>query len=81
MIVTTSDSNRLAIRRARPDLCLHGFGIKTTALGSGLVRDLLYTADSMAWSWAARMQGRNGNDVREALRFGARIAPTRLMQS
>lgn len=59
----------LAIKQARPDLRLHGFGIKTTALGSRLVRELLHTADSMAWSFAARRQGRNANDVREAMRF------------
>lgn len=63
----------LAIRDARPDLRLHGFGVKTTALGCGLIRDLLFTADSMAWSFAARKQGRNGNDPREAVRFGNRI--------
>lgn len=63
----------LAIKRERPDLRLHGFGVKTTALGSGLVRQLLHTADSMAWSFAARKQGRDGNDVREAMRFAARI--------
>lgn len=59
----------LAIKQARPDLRLHGFGVKTTALGSRLVRELLHTADSMAWSFAARKQGRNANDVREAIRF------------
>jgi hypothetical protein len=58
-----------AIKRKRPDLRLHGFGIKTTSLSSGVVRDCLYTADSMAWSFAARMQGRNANDWREAMRF------------
>lgn len=64
----------LAINAARPDLRLHGFGVKTTALGSGLVQALLATADSMAWSFAARKQGRNANDWREAERFQARIA-------
>ena len=59
----------LAIQRERPDLRLHGFGVKTTALGSRLVRELLHTADSMAWSFAARKQGRNANDFREAVRF------------
>lgn len=62
-----------AIQRARPDLRLHGFGLKTTALRSGLVRELLHTADSMAWSFAARRQGRNANDWREAARFSAEI--------
>lgn len=64
----------LAIKRERPDLLLHGFGLKSTALGSGLVRSLLHTADSMAWSYAARKQGRNANDWREAERFARRIA-------
>jgi hypothetical protein len=59
----------LAIKEARPDLRLHGFGVKTTSLASARVRDLLETADSMAWSYAARMAGENGNDVRNAVRF------------
>lgn len=63
----------VAIHRARPDLLLHGFGLKTTALRSGLVRALLFTADSMAWSFAARRSGRNANDWREAARFVAEI--------
>lgn len=63
----------MAIKAVRPDLRLHGFGLKTTALASGLVRALLWTADSMAWSFAARKQGRNGNDWREARRFVSRI--------
>jgi hypothetical protein len=54
------------IKSARPDLRLHGFGVKTTALSSSLVTELLHSADSMAWSFAARRQGRNSNDWREA---------------
>ncbi len=68
----------IAIKQARPDLRLHGFGIKTTALDSALVRDLLQTADSMAWSFAARMGGRDGNDHREAILFTRRIETARL---
>ncbi|MFG1332044.1 hypothetical protein V5F41_12430 [Xanthobacter autotrophicus] len=64
----------LAIQRARPDLRLHGFGLKATALSSALVRDALYSADSMAWSFAARRQGRNANDWREARRWADGIA-------
>lgn len=64
----------LAIKAERPDLLLHGFGIKTTALGSGLVQELLETGDSMAWSYAARKQGRDGNDIREGIQFAQRIA-------
>lgn len=57
----------LAIRRVRPDLRLHGFGLKKTALGSGIVLSVLATADSHAWSarerWAK--SGRQ-NDWRKA---------------
>lgn len=63
----------LAIHRRRPDLRLHGFGIKLTALASDIVRTLLFSADSMAWSFAARREGRNGNDPAEAERYVARV--------
>jgi hypothetical protein len=62
-----------AIKRARPDLRLHGFGVKLTALQHPAVRDLLYSADSMAWSYHARKNGRNANDWREAAAFVERI--------
>lgn len=64
----------LAIKSARSDLLLHGFGVKTTALSSWLVTELLHTADSMAWSFAARREGRNSNDWREAKAWTAKIA-------
>lgn len=63
----------LAIHRVRPDLRLHGFGLKTTALASGLIQELLFSADSMAWSYAARIAGRKANDWREAKTWSARI--------
>jgi hypothetical protein len=56
----------LAITLERPDLRLHGFGLKQTALTSPIVHDLLATCDSLAWSFAARYEGRNANDWREA---------------
>lgn len=59
----------LAIKKERPDLRLHGFGLKTTALAHPLARSLLHTADSMAWSFHARINGRNGNDWKEAVRW------------
>ena len=62
-----------AIKAIRPDLLLHGFGVKTTSLLNALVRALLATADSMAWSFAARKQGRNANDWREAAAFVERV--------
>jgi hypothetical protein len=59
----------LAIKTERPDLRLHGFGLKKTAFKSKLVCSLLHTADSMAWSYSARKQGRDANSWREAKRW------------
>jgi hypothetical protein len=58
-----------AIKAERPDLMLHGFGIKKTSLAHPAIREMLHTADSMAWSFNARKNGRNQNDYREALRW------------
>jgi hypothetical protein len=57
------------IKQTKPDLKLHGFGLKQTALKSGLVRSLLHSADSMAWSFAARKRGGDSNDWKEAKMF------------
>lgn len=62
-----------AIKDERPDLRLHGFGLKTTSLQEPIIRDLIWSADSMAWSFAARREGRNANDWREARDFIERI--------
>lgn len=62
-----------AIKQERPDLRLHGFGLKITALADPRIRALLWSADSMAWSFSARKKGRNGNCWREAKRFVERI--------
>jgi hypothetical protein len=62
-----------AIKAERPDLRLHGFGVKLTALNDPEVRDLLETADSTAWSYSARKQGRSANDYREAQAFVAKV--------
>lgn len=63
-----------AISRARPDLRLHGFGLKKTALGWGWIRSALYSADSMAWSYAARREGRDANDWQEAERYARNVS-------
>lgn len=63
-----------AILAVRPDLRLHGFGVKITGLMYSGVRSMLFSADSMAWSFSARKQGRNGNDPAEARAFVARVA-------
>ncbi len=43
-----------AIKRVRPDLRLHGFGLKKTCLADASAVDLLESADSMAWSYDGR---------------------------
>ncbi|TCG06903.1 hypothetical protein BZM27_23285 [Paraburkholderia steynii] len=53
------------------DLMLHGFGLKSTARSSWIARELLHTADSMAWGLSAPKQGRS--DWREAKRWTERI--------
>jgi hypothetical protein len=63
----------IAIKTERPDLRLHGFGLKITALSKGTIRALLESADSMAWSFAARKKKQNANDWRNAEKFRARI--------
>lgn len=65
-----------AIRSRRPDLRLHGFGVKTTALGVDVIRKWFYSADSMAWSIPARRHWnrvQEWNAVEEAKRFAYRI--------
>lgn len=47
----------------------HGFGLKGDSYRA--LRGLLASADSMAWSLAARKQGRNANSPREALLWHA----------
>lgn len=69
-----------AVTSARPDLRYHGFGIKTTALESSYVRGCLYSADSMAWSYAARRNGGNANDWREAARMVQALDTQRIRQ-
>lgn len=62
-----------AVKKVRPDLRLHGFGLKLTALKCGPVRELLYSSDSMAWSLNARLHGRDNHHVREPLRFTEKV--------
>lgn len=63
-----------AILSGRPDLRLHGFGLKLTALRHPGIRQQLASADSMAWSYQARKAGRNANDWREAAAFARRVS-------
>ncbi len=63
-----------AIHDVRPDLRLHGFGLKATSLASQAIRGHLESADSMAWSFAALYEGRNPNDWREAAALAESLA-------
>jgi hypothetical protein len=71
----------MAIKTERPDLRLHGFGLKTTALSNSWIKSMLETADSMAWSFHARINGRNPNDWREAVRWTKNITDRPLQQA
>jgi len=62
-----------AIKKKRPDLKLHGFGLKNTALSDAYIVSLLYSADSMAWSMSARRKGRNANSLSEAMEWYNRL--------
>jgi len=63
-----------AIKAERPDLKLHGFGLKKTSLENAYIVSMLYSADSMAWSMAARLNGRDANSGLEASDFADDIA-------
>jgi len=63
-----------AIKAKRPDLKLHGFGLKKTALSDAYIVSMLYSADSMAWSYAARREGKDRNGVEEALGYLTNIS-------
>jgi hypothetical protein len=62
-----------AIKDKRPDLKLHGFGLKITALRNDMIRSLLYSADSMAWAFHAWKNGGNSNGLEEAQAFNNQI--------
>jgi len=58
-----------AIHAARPDLRLHGFGVKLTALRDARIAEMFWSADSMAWSYAARKRWGNPNSPVAAMHF------------
>jgi hypothetical protein len=61
-----------AIKNKRPDLRLHGFGLKLTALESREVRECLHSSDSMAWSYPARY-GKGNDSIETADEYLARV--------
>lgn len=72
----------IAIHVARPDLKLHGFGIKKKSLESSIVWDILYSADSQAHGLAAgrgKNKYVNSNDPEHALNYARSIkSPSQL---
>lgn len=62
-----------AILSERPDLRLHGFGLKMIALMDKRVLRRLYSSDSMAWSFDARYRGKNRNGLLEAITYYRRV--------
>jgi hypothetical protein len=67
------ESILLAIKGHRADLKLHGFGLKKISLGSGIVHDLLHSADSQAHGVAALYQGMSQNDPTIAIQYLQKI--------
>jgi len=57
------------IKQVRPDLRLHGFGLKVNCLAEPKIVELLASSDSQAWSRAARWEGRNQNSWLEAKKY------------
>jgi hypothetical protein len=62
----------LAIKAERPDLRLHGFGLKLESIERGTVRALLHSSDSMAWTRVG-FDDADSNDPRLALRYAAKV--------
>ena len=62
-----------AILNVRPDLRLHGFGVKSTALKRSDVWSRFYSVDSMAWSFIGRRRGRGPNSLDECLEWTAAV--------
>ena len=67
----TGEAVRLIRYLQDHSLRLHGFGLKDTAFRA--CRDLLTSADSMAWSATARHEGRERNSPEEAMRWRAKL--------
>lgn len=67
----TLEAARLLRYIADHGLRLHGFGIKGDTFRA--CSEVLVSADSMAWSYAARIKGRNGNSPDEAMAWRRRL--------
>ena len=69
------------IKQKRPDLKLHGFGIKKTCLQDSFIYDRLFSSDSMAWSFDARYQGKKAHDINHAISYKKRIETMPIQES
>lgn len=67
----TGEIRRLIRYLSDHGLRFHGFGLKGTTYRA--LRGLLVSADSMAWSFAARYEGRDSNSIQEALAWRERL--------
>ena len=73
-----------AILKERPDLKLHGFGVKTRALRRADISQRFHSVDSMAWSYAARrMTPQASNSLKFAREWTDRVnnCPIRTSQA
>ena len=70
-----------AVLSVRPDLRLHAFGLKTTALQRLDIAERLHSADSMAWSYDARRSGVVSHSVEHARMWTERIERLPLVDS
>ena len=61
------------IHEVRPDLRLHGFGIKKTCLQDSAIRDRLFSADSMSWIYDLWKANQKNYELSGALKFKNRI--------
>ncbi|WP_180267993.1 DUF7221 family queuine tRNA-ribosyltransferase-like protein, partial [Nostoc linckia] len=61
------------VKLIRPDLRLHGFGLKMLALENTEIRELLHSCDSMAWSYPRRFQPVPEPEIPVAHRYQQRI--------
>ena len=66
---TTIASILSGIKEVRQDLKLHGFGCGKRSLRYGEIAQWLWSADTMAWSLAARRERRNPDNPVEAQRY------------
>lgn len=70
-----------AILHRRPDLRLHGFGVKSTALRCADIAGRFYSVDSMAWSFAGRMAGTGAHNIKHAIAWAESLESIRPAES